>query len=401
MKMKKTLLMLLVALFVAGGTYAQKNKRTSAYNDNKEFDSEIELYKLKKNPKDLEKAQEAIKEAKANIDAAVQNEKTKIDPKTWLYAGAIYYNLASLPMIIDEKAHLDREAAKKAYEALLEAKKLDEKNKYVDDINVYLQNLYNLYFTEGANNFNDQDYNLAKKNLKRAFDIMQHRGVFDTVAAFYTGLVSYMDKDPVTTIEYMKKCDETDFKDPRIYIYWNRALKMKGDTVAALEVIEKGRKKYPEELSILLEEAQTYLEKGETEKLKQSLLKAIEKDTANANLYFLLGKTYDDDGDKELAEVYYKKAIKAKPDFFEAYYNIGAIYNNKAAELMKEAGDLPLEENDKYNKLMDEATENLDKAVPWLEKALELNPEDKFTRHALKEAYTRLKKYDKAKALDE
>ncbi len=399
--MKKTLLMLLVAVFVATGSYAQKNKRTSAYNYNKEFDNEIELYKLKKNPKDLERAKEAIQEAKENIDAASENEKTKLDPKTWLYKGAIYYNLATLPTIIDQTAKLDREAAAVAYEALKKAKELDTKGKYIDDINIYLQNLYNLYFTEGANNFNEENYSLAKQNLQRAFEIMEDRGVFDTTAAFYTGLVSFLDKDPATTIKYMKKCDSVQFDDPRIYIYWNRALKMDGDTVAAVEVIQKGRTRFPEELSILLEEAQTYLEKGETEKLKQSLLKAIEKDDKNANLFFLLGKTYDDEGDKVNAEKYYKKAIEVKPDFFEAYYNIGAIYNNIASELMKQANDLPLEETEKYNKLMEEANANLDKAVPWLEKALELNPEDKFTRHALKEAYTRLKQYDKAKALDE
>ena len=398
--MKKTLLMLLVAMFVATGLYAQKNKRTSAFNYNKEFDNEIELYKLKKNPKDLENAKEAINEAKANIDAAVKHEKTMNDPKTWLYKGAIYYNLATLPSILDETAKLDREAAAEAYKALLKAKELDEKGKYIDDINIYLQNLYNLYFTEGANNFNEQNYSLAQKNLKRAFDIMKNRGVFDTVAAFYTGLVSFMDKDPKTTIEYMKKCDSVNFNDPRIYIYWNRALKMTGDTVTAIEIIEKGRTKYPEELSILLEEAQTYLEKGENEKLKKSLLKAIEKDDQNPNLFFLLGKTYDDEGDKVKAEEFYLKAIKVKPEFFEAYYNIGAIYNNKASELMKTANELPLNETDKYNKLMDEANANLEKAVPWLEKALKLNPDDEFTRRALKEAYTRLKQYDKAKALD-
>jgi len=399
--MKKTLLMLLVALFVATGVNAQKNKRTTAYNANKEFNNEIELYKLKKNPKDLENAKEAIQEAKENIDAAVKHEKTMNDAKTWLYRGAIYYNLATLPVVIDKNNKLDREAANTAYESLMKAKELDVKKNLTDDINVYLQDLYNLYFTEGANNFNDKDYGLAKKNLERAFNIMQDRGVFDTIAAFYTGLVGFMDNDPETTVEYMKKCDEVNFNDPRVYIYWSRALKAEKDTVAALNIVEKGREKYPEELSILLEEAQIYLEKGEKDKLKSSLLKAIAKDSTNANLYFLLGKTYDDEGDKVNAEKYYEEAIKVNPEFFEAYYNIGAIYNNKASEIMKEANDLPLSETDKYNKLIKEANENLSKAVPWLEKALELNPDDTFTRHALKEAYTRLKQYDKAKALDD
>jgi tetratricopeptide (TPR) repeat protein len=398
--MKKTLLMLLVTVFVTA-SYAQNNKRTSAFNYNREYDNEIELYKLKKNPKDLEKAEAAIKEAQANIDAAIKHEKTKEDPKTWYYRGAIYYNLASMPTFVSDTGRIDREYAAIAYESLVKAKELDEKNKYEDDINVYLQNLYNIYFTEGANDYNKQEYNLAKRNLQRAYEIMKLRGVFDTVAAFYVGLVSYMDNDPETTIKFMKECDSVDYKDPRIFIYWNRALKKEGDTVAALNIIEQGRKKYPEDLSILLEEAQTYLEEGENEKLKKSLLNAVEKDPSNSNLYFLLGKTFDDENDKENAEKYYKKAVEINPKFFEAYYNIGAIYNNKASSILKEANELPLEETEKYNELIKEADDNLSKALPWLEKAYEINPNDVYTKHALKEAYTRLKEYDKAKALDD
>ena len=391
--------MMLVSLIVTTGVYAQKNKRTSAYNYNREFDNSIEMYKLKHDAKSLKKAEDALNLAKESIDPAIAHEKTMNDPKTWLYRGMIYYNVAHLPLDLDSIGKVDREGGKIAFESLKKAKELDVKGKYKKDIDLYLQNLYNLYFSQGATNFNDQDYNLAKENLKSAFDIQDVRGSFDTTAAFYVGLVSFMDKDADNTIDYMKKCDEVNYADPRIYIYWNRALKMKGDTTAALEVVNKGREKYPEELSILLEQAQIYLEKGENEKLKESLLKAIVKDSSNANLLFLLGKTYADEGDKVNAEKYYKKAGEVKPDFFEAFYNIGAIYNNQASELMKQANDLPLEKTEEYNALIKMANVNLEKAIPWLEKALEIKPDDTFTRHALKEAYTRLKQYDKAKAL--
>ena len=391
--------MMLVSLIVTTGVYAQKNKRTSAYNYNKEFDNSIEMYKLKHDAKSLKKAEDALNLAKESIEPAITHEKTMNDPKTWLYRGIIYYNVAHLPLDLDSVGKVDREAGKISFESLKKAKELDVKGKYKKDIDLYLQNLYNLYFSQGATNFNDQDYNLAKENLKSAFDIQEVRGSFDTTAAFYVGLVSFMDKDADNTIDYMKKCDEVGYADPRIYIYWNRALKMEGDTTAALDVVIKGRKKYPEELSILLEQAQIYLEKGENEKLKESLLKAIQKDPTNANLLFLLGKTYADEGDKVNAEKYYTKAGEVKPDFFEAFYNVGAIYNNQASELMKQANDLPLEKTDEYNELIKQANENLEKAIPWLEKALKIKPDDTFTRHALKEAYTRLKQYDKAKAL--
>lgn len=397
--MKKILVTLLVSLIVTGGLYAQRSKRTSAYNYNKEFDNKIEMYKLKKDKKSLEEAKDALKLAKENIEPTMTHEKTMNDAKTWLYRGIIYYNDARLPLDLDSLGKINTESAIISFESLKKAKELDKKKRYETDVDLYLQNLYNLFFSQGASAFNEKNYDLAKSDLKSAFDIQQVKGVFDTTAAFYVGLVSFMDKDADNTIEYMTKCDEVNLKDPRIYIYWNRALKMKGDTSASLQVISNARKKYPEELQILLEEAQTYLEKGENEKLKTSLLQAVKKDSSNANLWFLLGKTYDDDGDKVNAERYYKKAIHVNPKFFEAYYNIGAIYNNKASELTKEANDLPLEESEKYNKLIEEANNYLGQAVPWLEKAYKIKPSDVYTKHALKEAYTKLKQYDKAKAI--
>jgi len=397
--MRKIVVTLLVSLIVTTGIYAQKSKRTSAYNYNKEFDNKIEMYKLKKDQKSLEEAKAALKLAKENIEPTITHEKTMNDPKTWLYRGIIYYNDARLPIDLDTLGKINMESAMTSFESLKKAKEIDAKKRYETDIDLYLQNLYNLFFSQGATSFNNKDYALAKSELKYAFLVQQLKGTFDTTAAFYVGLVSFMDKDADNTIDYMKKCDEVSFKDPRIYIYWNRALKMKGDTTAAIQVIQKARVKYPEELQILLEEAQIYLEKGENEKLTTSLLQAVKKDSNNANLWFLLGKTYDDDGEKVKAEEYYTKAIEANPDFFEAYYNIGAIYNNKASELMKEANDLPLEESAKYDKLILEANGYLEKAVPWLEKALKIKPDDTYTLHALKEAYTKLKQYDKAKAL--
>ncbi len=397
--MRKIVVTLLVSLLVTTGIYAQKSKRTSAYNYNKEFDNKIEMYKLKKDEKSLEEAKDALKLAKENIDPTITHEKTMNDAKTWLYRGIIYYNDARLPLDLDSAGKINVESAMTSYESLKKAKELDKKKRYKTDIDLYLQNLYNLFFSQGATSFNNKEYSIAKDDLKAAFAVQQLRGVFDTTSAFYVGLVSFMDKDPKTTVDYMSKCDQVAFKDPRVYIYWNRALKMEGDTSAAIQVVKKAREKYPEELQILLEEAQIYLEKGENEKLKTSLLQAVEKDPSNANLWFLLGKTYDDDGDKVKAEEYYKKAIEAKPDFFEAYYNIGAIYNNQASELMKKANDLPLEESKKYDALIKEANGYLEKAVPWLEKALKIKPDDTYTLHALKEAYTKLKQYDKAKAL--
>ena len=375
--MKRIVILMGLSLLISLGGYAQKNKRTSAfmYNKNGEY-----------------------KKAKEAIDEACKHEKTMNDPKTWLYAGEIYYNIASQPGVAELLQEPD--AAMKSYEALKKAKELDLKGAYKDEIAIVLTNLTNEFYKKGANDFKDANYDGAVQDFKIAYDLGELRGEIDTVSAFNVGMAGVYANDPESAAEYLQKCVDMNFSDPKVFIYYNRALKQLGDTAKAQEVIKTGRERFPGELSLLLEQAQIYLERGESKKLQQTLLKAIEQDPENSNLYFLLGKTYDDEGDAENAEKYYTKATEVNPNFFEAYYNIGAIYVNKAATLQSEANDLPLDQIEKYNELTEKANENLAKAVPFLEKSLEVNPEDGPTIAALKEAYARLKMNDKLEELN-
>lgn len=374
--MKKIALLLSLSMIMSIG-FAQNFERTSAYNYNKDG-------KLDK--------------AKIAIDKACVHVKTMGDAKTWLYKGKIYYNIAASPLPAYNE--LDKNAAKVSYDALKKAKELDAKGKYTDEINAELQNLINVFYAKGSEKFQTNDYGEAISDFEYAFKISEDAGLFDTIAAFNIGMAGVMSDNPEVATEYLQKCVDVDFDDPRVYMFYNRSAKQLGDTVKALEILKIGREKFPNELSLLLETAQVYLEKGETEKLQTILLTAVEKDPTNANLFFLLGKTFDDQKDFEQAEKYYIKASEANPEFFEAYYNIGAIYVNKAAELQGKANDLPLDAVKEYDELISQADENLMKAVPWLEKSLELNPDDLFTKNALKEAYARLKMNDKLEELN-
>ena len=374
--MKKIALLIGLSMILSIG-FAQNFERTSAYNYNKDG-------KLDK--------------AKIAIDKASVHAKTIGDPKTWLYKGQIYYSIAASPLPAYNE--LDKNAAKVSYDALKKAKELDVKGKYTDEINAELQNLINVFYAKGGEKFQSDDYAGAIYDFENAFKISEDAGMFDTIAAFNIGMAGVMSDNPEIASKYLQKCVEVDFDDPRVYMFYNRSAKQLGDTVKALEVLKIGREKFPNELSLLLETAQVYLEKGETEKLQAILLTAVEKDPTNANLFFLLGKTYDDQNDTDNAEIYYIKASEANPEFFEAYYNIGAIYVNKAAELQSKANDLPLDAVKEYDELNTAADENLKKAVPWLEKSLELSPDDQFTKTALKEAYARLKMNDKLQELN-
>lgn len=375
--MKKIALLLGLSMILSLG-FAQSFERTSAYNYNKDGK--------------LDKAKEAI-------DKACVHPKTMNDPKTWLYKGIIYYNIASnpLPMYKD----LDANAATVSFDALMKAKELDVKTKNTKDINAYMQSLVNVFYSEGGQKFQVNDYSGAIQDFEYAFNISEASGGFDTIAAFNIGMAGVLSDSPEIAAKYLQKCIDVDFADPRVYMFYNRSAKQLGDTIKAIQILEMGREKFPNELSLLLETAQIYLEKGETENLQNILLSAVEKDPTNANLFFLLGKTYDDSGNTETAEKYYLRASEVNPEFFEAYYNLGAIYVNKAAELQSAANDLPLDKMKEYDALIEKADANLVLALPYLEKSLEINPVDEFTINALKEAYARLKMNEKLEGLNQ
>ena len=379
--MKKILVTISLIAFVFSIGLGQTNKRTSAYmyNKNKQYD----------------KAKEAI-------DEAILHPKTENDAKTWMYRGIIYYNIA---MSEDEQVKaLAPDAPEISYESLLKSKQLDDKKQLDVETSIYLIQLTNLFYQRGADGFQNSDYAVAIKNFTIAYKIAEADGRFDTIAAFNIGMSGVYSEDKTlaeSTMPYLKKCIDVNFMDPRVYLFYARSEKQIGDTTAAFATLEKGRVLFPQELSLQLEQSQLYLETGQNEKLIASLKEAIEADPTNENLYRVLGQTFEKVGDKENAIMYYRKAIEINPDFGDAIFNLGAIYVNDAAELYTEANNLPFEEQKKYDELKKQADDNLYKALPYLERSLELNPTDQVVISALKEAYANLKMNEKLNSLME
>ncbi|MCX6580433.1 MAG: tetratricopeptide repeat protein [Candidatus Aminicenantes bacterium] len=69
--------------------------------------------------------------------------------------------------------------------------------------------------------------------------------------------------------------------------------------------------------------------------------KAIEKEPANAELYFYLGMCCKEEHNTGAVEAF-QKAIDLKPDYIDAHVNLGVVYINlsmyqKAAEVLREA----------------------------------------------------------------
>jgi Flp pilus assembly protein TadD len=151
----------------------------------------------------------------------------------------------------------------------------------------------------------------------------------------------------------------------------------------------------------LIAECNIYLSQGKTAEAQNLLTVAVEKDPTNPMLHYAIGVNMAEFGNFPDAEKSYLKAIELKPDYFDAIYNLGALYVNTAASIMEEANKLPVEDVAGYDKLKAQADELLNKAIPVLEKAETISPNDMNTLISLKQLYTRTNNLDKLKAIDE
>jgi tetratricopeptide (TPR) repeat protein len=375
--MKRTILALLI-LVSATVVLGQTNKRTSAYN----------YWRYGK-----------LDQAKQAIDEAAQNEKTIMDPKTWFYRGNIYYDIA-----ISKDSNyreLDPDPFEVAFKSYQKAKELDTKGEYKDDIQKFTIAVGEGYYNVGVVNYNDKNFKDAAKNFEQSYNVSQSVGRIDTTALFNAAVSASQANEPKIAEQYYQQLLKLGSQKADVYASLADIYKVEGDTAMALQTIAKGREIYPEDFNLLIAETNIYLASSEKEKAMKDLEMALKYDNTNPSIFFAVGTIYDQMGDIPQAISAYENAIKLKPDYFEANYNMGALYVNQAANLLDTANALPLDAVKEYDALKAKADGMLQKAVPYLEKSHELMPEDVNTMVSLKEIYTRLGMTDKLKAINE
>lgn len=375
--MKKTAILVLL-IFIAFGMNAQKAKRTSAYNY-------LRYGKLDK--------------AKLAIDDASEHAKTIGDAKTWFYRGNVYLAI----QLTDEEKYkdLDPDALEKAYEAYIKAKELDVKGEDTTEVNDRILVCAEQFYNKGVTLYNEKDYVKALAAFGQSAMVNESMGKVDSLATYNAALCAELAQlNGQAKIHYLKLIDMK-YSQPGIYSSIADISKAEGDTTKALEYVMLGREVFPDNFNLIIAETNIYLASGNQDKAMELLQLAIEKDDTNPTLFFAVGTNYDQIGNFEEAEKNYKSAIELDPDYFDPNYNLGALYVNKAIEILAEADALPLNEEKKYNELKEQANRMLEESLPYLEKADNLQPDDQFTLRTLKDIYTRLNMLEKLKGINE
>ena len=371
----KKFILLLAVISISVGAMAQKGKVTSAlsYIDQGQLD----------------KAKEAI-------DQALVDEKSATWPNTFYAKGRLAQ--ASWESENPKFKEFYTDALGEAYAAYQKAMELDTKGQIKKKIitNMTYSSLASDLYNQGSMQFEAKDFKGALKSFQTQIEISEgdiYVGSIDTGMYYNAGLAAINSSEPQTAIKYFQQCADMKYLGITPYYQIYESYLGMGDTVKAEATLKELPTLFPDDKTITLQLIDLYIKSGKNEEAQKYIKVAKEADPTNYTLYFASGIIYLNEEKYDEAIVELQKSIDINPDIFDTQYGIGAAHINKAAEMFKAANDIM--DVKKYSEAVDQANAVYAKALPFMEKAYQLNPEDTYTMESLKELYYRLKKTDK------
>lgn len=325
------------------------------------------------------------------IDQAILDEKANVKEKTWRYRGNIYTNLASDSALYAQVP----DALEKAAASFVKADELDLKQRYSSERMADIARGATIAGNSGISYFNSGVYGRAGELFVTASEMTMMLGAVDTMAIFNSALCFEKASMYDRAVEQYMMCGGYGYQVPDVFLFAANIQKMEGDTAKALTTLQSARQDFPREQALIIEELNIYLVAGQFELAKENLMLAAEQDPTNEILWFSLGSVYDNLGMQDEAVDAYTKSLGIKADYFDANYNLGALYFNKAVQMVNEANDMwkprmSKDEATKQKELEDGGKAMFSTALPYLEKALDVEPEDRETLRSLRDIYARI-----------
>ena len=415
--MKKQLI-ILSAFFISMTVFGQNNELKTAEKA------------VKSN--DFAAAMSAVNQAEGLIANADQKTKAK------------FYYLKGLALYQNGAPQADIEKVGVAFNQLIDYEKETNKSKYTNEIGELLNKLIvataenaSRSYTEAIETKEDADYLKAAKEFNQVY-VLSPR---DTSYLDNAALVYYFAKDYDNSIALYEKLldlnytgittayvatnketgEDVTFADAksmnlqvklglaqnpreekkesrREAIFKNLAQNYsdKGNNEKAMEIIAKGRQEFPASYSLLIDEANIYYKMGDNAKFKERLEEAIQLNPTEPTLYYNVGVMNMDQQNIDEAIRNFKKAIELKPDYADAYNNIGAAIIDKTKPIIEEMNK-SLSDFKKYDKLQAQQFEIYKEALPYYEKAYFYNKTNISTMQTLMGLYENLDMQDKLK----
>jgi tetratricopeptide (TPR) repeat protein len=352
-----------------------------------------------------------LDEAKTMSDAGTTFEKTMNDGKAWYYRGLIY---AAIDTTKNAAYHsLDANAFKVAMEAFAKADQLGKPG--TDYEFVYpngttkatkrsqLEIFANYYLDKSIKLLQDgEDYQASiDAGLKTTKLIEDQLKTYanDTLTYYVLGLAAQNAENYDLALESLNKFLARGGKGRDAYVIMYQIYHgPKEDQNKALEIVQEGLKKNPGNPDLSKLEIGLLIDMDRVAEAKGGLEAGIKREPDNKVFHFYLGYVNSklenwDDAKKE-----FETALKLDPDYFDAQYHLAQVYFLDAYRVKRQMANLGITAADKKKKMeLDQVLIGKYKtALPYWEKAEQMNPNEIDVLDKLLNIYSDLGMDDKA-----
>ncbi len=414
----KNQILLLLALFICTITYAQKDELKAAEKAVKKNDYAAAITEI----------------VKAESLIAGADDKTKA--KFYYLKGESYAGLTKTDDSIE-----NFKIAAESFNALFETEEKTGSLKYSELARPTMDTLISEISAKGIQSYQSKDYTAAKTQLFEVY----HLSKKDTAFMEYAANAAYLDKDYPLALEYFTTLKDlgytgiiteytalnidsgerenmggqsnmdlmvkagthseplaktTESKQPTIVKNIAFVYVELGDTDKAIAAVKEAREVAPEDVNLILTEANLQIKLGNKDEFANLMTQALELDPTNASLYFNLGVITGEQGDFEKAKEYYENTIELDPSYVDAYINLGSAYLEDDKVLVEEMNK-NLNDFDKYDEVKAKQAALYKTVIPYYEKALELRPDDIDTIRTLMSLYENTEMDDKFQVMKE
>ncbi len=377
-----------------------------------------------------------IEDAIKAAEEAIEHPDTKADVKAWYYYVSILDTIIKNPTAYSKLADNVNE---KFYGACMNCVKYDAKNRY--GFYCKEQALINsafLSFNAGITAYEAKDYAKALAYYQMVLDVipfdknedLKKNNLSEKNIYLYMAYSAVQSKNNEKAKIYLGKLIDMNYDDHLIFSQMVNIHLEEGDTAKALTVLEEARKRYPAEKDLINQELNIYLATGKQDVLIDKISAALEINADDATLIYVRGNIYDNfsnDYNKKYrnqrdsvsiwkrkantekvlakktiyatnaancqkkadqllktskeyaakAEIDYMKVVALNPEYIDAFFNLGALTNNKSTEIAEKINNLPnnisqAEYDKRLAPLKKEQTEVLNQALGYFKQALTL-----------------------------
>lgn len=440
--MKKTIWMAFAALLLAAPAANAQKVNESAFRSKIEK-SDADIADAKKNTKAstwinrgktfYETAAEPTKNLFINMDAPMLRlavgEPKSVDAaelagqpcEAWVYPYFTVYVRDGKVATWKQTRWIVEDAVAKAIEAYNKAYELDPKSG--EKVKAGLKQISDYCSLVGNAELDLGNSAAAADAYVQAFEAQSGPayGQADPVLLYYAGYLRTFDgaNNPSSFAlgsEYLNKALDLGYADEEgnIYYYLFHSYYGQKDkdpefVLRAKEALLAGIEKYPKNERILEGLMQLYTSEpnvGDPADLVAMIEGAIAENPENVDLWFSRGRTFFSLKNYDESIASFAKVVELKPELFDGYYFLGYMYTVKGDAMNDAIGKNTYNSQSAYDADQKAVTDIYMQAVPYFEKAHEINPDHFETIQLLKQLCFRLRdeegimdKYNKYNAL--